>query len=128
MGSIFVHQQSDAPNVESRSVTAKRDPYANLPQRAKRAQTLVYALACVTVGILVFSRALPGAGKIATFASWLVMLMALYLVCVLLHLRDLRQRIRRNNAAINRQCVHCEYNLTGNVSGVCPECGAAIGA
>lgn len=23
-------------------------------------------------------------------------------------------------------CVHCGYNLTGNVSGVCPECGTAI--
>ncbi|GMU37855.1 MAG: hypothetical protein KJ057_08950 [Phycisphaerae bacterium] len=23
-------------------------------------------------------------------------------------------------------CVVCEYDLTGNVSGVCPECGTAI--
>ena len=23
-------------------------------------------------------------------------------------------------------CVHCGYNLTGNVSGVCPECGNAV--
>ena len=23
-------------------------------------------------------------------------------------------------------CSHCSYNLTGNVSGVCPECGTAI--
>ncbi len=23
-------------------------------------------------------------------------------------------------------CVNCEYNLTGNESGVCPECGAEI--
>ena len=23
-------------------------------------------------------------------------------------------------------CVHCGYNLTGNVSGMCPECGMAI--
>ena len=23
-------------------------------------------------------------------------------------------------------CAHCGYNLTGNVSGVCPECGAPI--
>lgn len=23
-------------------------------------------------------------------------------------------------------CVNCGYNLTGNVSGVCPECGASI--
>lgn len=25
------------------------------------------------------------------------------------------------------QCRKCSYNLTGNVSGVCPECGTAIG-
>ncbi|GJM24129.1 MAG: hypothetical protein DHS20C16_05440 [Phycisphaerae bacterium] len=24
------------------------------------------------------------------------------------------------------ECVNCGYNLTGNVSGVCPECGATI--
>lgn len=24
-------------------------------------------------------------------------------------------------------CVYCNYNLTGNVSGVCPECGTAVG-
>jgi len=23
-------------------------------------------------------------------------------------------------------CTHCSYNLTGNVSGVCPECGTPI--
>ena len=23
-------------------------------------------------------------------------------------------------------CEHCSYNLTGNVSGICPECGTAI--
>jgi len=27
-----------------------------------------------------------------------------------------------------RQCVHCSYDLTGNASGVCPECGAKITA
>jgi len=23
-------------------------------------------------------------------------------------------------------CIHCGYNLTGNVSGVCPECGERV--
>ena len=26
------------------------------------------------------------------------------------------------------RCAKCEYNLTGNVSGICPECGTAIPA
>jgi hypothetical protein len=25
-------------------------------------------------------------------------------------------------------CLHCGYDLTGNISGVCPECGTAINA
>jgi len=32
-----------------------------------------------------------------------------------------RRRLRRAN-----WCVQCEYNLTGNVSGVCSECGTPI--
>lgn len=23
-------------------------------------------------------------------------------------------------------CIHCGYNLTGNTSGVCPECGRTV--
>jgi hypothetical protein len=26
------------------------------------------------------------------------------------------------------QCPHCQYNLTGNVSGTCPECGKVLHA
>lgn len=35
----------------------------------------------------------------------------------------LRWRRRRAHCA---QCVRCGYNLTGNVSGVCPECGGVV--
>ncbi|HUN80371.1 MAG TPA: hypothetical protein VMV81_02565, partial [Phycisphaerae bacterium] len=27
----------------------------------------------------------------------------------------------------NKLCFYCGYNLTGNVSGVCPECGRVCG-
>ncbi len=33
---------------------------------------------------------------------------------------QIQRRKRRN------QCVDCAYNLTGNTSGICPECGTAI--
>jgi hypothetical protein len=40
----------------------------------------------------------------------------------------MRRRIRamrRTRAARRGQCVRCGYDLTGNVSGTCPECGTA---
>jgi len=36
---------------------------------------------------------------------------------------EVRRHIRR---ARQKGCCDCGYNLTGNVSGVCPECGAAV--
>jgi len=34
-------------------------------------------------------------------------------------------RYRRRRRGL---CIHCEYDLTGNISGVCPECGHRIDA
>ena len=39
-----------------------------------------------------------------------------------LWLRGAGRHRRRERRRLNR-CVHCGYDLTGNVSGVCPECG-----
>ena len=33
------------------------------------------------------------------------------------------QRRRRRRLRGKRPCVHCGYELTGNTSGICPECG-----
>jgi hypothetical protein len=33
------------------------------------------------------------------------------------------RQLRRSQAAESPLCRHCGYNPTGNVSGVCPECG-----
>ena len=33
-----------------------------------------------------------------------------------------RRLVRRRNGL----CTECEYNLTGNVSGICPECGMKV--
>ena len=32
----------------------------------------------------------------------------------------------KGNGAPSTRCQKCGYNLTGNVSGVCPECGTSI--
>lgn len=33
---------------------------------------------------------------------------------------------KRRNRLLRGQCHVCKYNLTGNVSGICPECGTPI--
>jgi len=40
---------------------------------------------------------------------------------------ELIARARRRYKPNPMECVNCQYNLTGNVSGVCPECGTALG-
>ncbi len=37
-----------------------------------------------------------------------------------------RGPVRRWRRRKRNLCVHCGYNLTGNTSGVCPECGTAV--
>ncbi|UCC30566.1 MAG: hypothetical protein JSU86_20500 [Phycisphaerales bacterium] len=37
-----------------------------------------------------------------------------------------RRAVRRRRCRQKGLCVRCGYNLTGNVSGICPECGAKL--
>jgi hypothetical protein len=36
------------------------------------------------------------------------------------------RELRRQRRASRGQCIHCGYDLTGNMSGVCPECGIPL--
>jgi hypothetical protein len=36
------------------------------------------------------------------------------------------RRVERGNGGEARTCVRCRYDLTGNVSGICPECGTPV--
>jgi hypothetical protein len=38
------------------------------------------------------------------------------------------RRYRRMVRSRNELCTKCEYDLTGNVSGICPECGERVDA
>lgn len=38
----------------------------------------------------------------------------------------LAARLRRRRRVRSGRCAGCRYDLTGNVSGVCPECGATV--
>jgi hypothetical protein len=46
-------------------------------------------------------------------------------VCLILPFYLLRSR-RQHERELRGECQACGYNLTGNVSGVCPECGTPI--
>lgn len=53
--------------------------------------------------------------------TWpLLLLLGFYPALVLVLARKRRRDHRRRRGL----CVRCSYNLTGNTSGVCPECGA----
>ncbi len=45
--------------------------------------------------------------------------LGIYPALLLILRRPLRRRYRRKHDL----CMHCGYNLTGNTSGTCPECG-----
>src|SRR5436190_1201662 len=62
-------------------------------------------------------------GLAASFAVGTIVLPTLDL-CLRMPRVLRRRRDRRRKAA--RRCRRCDYNLTGNVSGVCPECGRSV--
>ena len=47
----------------------------------------------------------------------------LFIYPVVAYYRGPRRRLRRTRKGL---CLRCGYNLIGNVSGVCPECGQAV--
>jgi predicted RNA-binding Zn-ribbon protein involved in translation (DUF1610 family) len=63
-------------------------------------------------------------GIIAYVGSIIIALSCLFAVLGSLHAVRRFERLRRR--LVPRLCTRCGYNLTGNVSGRCPECGARI--
>src|SRR5439155_5802664 len=69
----------------------------------------------------------PGTGRIVTdtTSQWSVPLPLVALLLLTPGVAGLWARVRRRTRRAKGLCVRCGYDLRGNVSGVCPECGAA---
>jgi hypothetical protein len=64
----------------------------------------------------------PSRELIVQLPFWFLILVVSAYPAYALLTGPIRRRIRRARGS----CVKCAYNLTGNTSGVCPECGTAI--
>jgi hypothetical protein len=92
--------------------------------------------AVLVLGEVWWSKAVPGSDILhrphaplpgVVFFGMSPLLAGLILGC--LYRRSLRRSLRRQlNALSKPTCMKCGYNLTGNVSGICPECGTACPA
>lgn len=71
-----------------------------------------------------FARDTGWTGEVLAFGSLAVVLVPTLL---LLHVFDVRRVRKRLWSRLRHLCSFCGYNLTGNTSGVCPECGREIG-
>jgi hypothetical protein len=74
--------------------------------------------ACVWMAVLSISNGLSNIWPIA-LVSWTMLSLP---VALLVGLPFLLRRKRR----VPGTCLRCGYSLTGNVSGVCPECGSVV--
>ena len=82
--------------------------------------------AATIVGITVGFQILAGEVAFGRIPLWLAALPVVALAAggfYVLYARDEAHRLRRERDR-KGLCLHCGYDLTGNVSGVCPECGA----
>lgn len=54
---------------------------------------------------------------------WISLWLPILLFSIYPSIAFIRGPLRRHSRRKRNQCIDCGYNLTGNVSGVCPECG-----
>ena len=61
-------------------------------------------------------------GTVVYIPLWIPLLAVALLTAILFSYSPMRRRVRRKRGL----CAHCGYELTGNVSGQCPECGEMV--
>ena len=87
------------------------------PVATVRALTMIVGYLSAVFGTVVLIR---------TGAPWAVAMLAPIGLVMLAWFRWDRPFEIRQECKAKGLCVTCGYDLTGNVSGVCPECGAAV--
>ncbi|HEY8747029.1 MAG TPA: hypothetical protein VIM11_03575 [Tepidisphaeraceae bacterium] len=68
----------------------------------------------------------PGSGTVGMECALRGPYWAVLLLTSILPVAWVVSRVRRKRISFCPTCPNCTYNLTGNTSGVCPECGAPI--
>lgn len=63
---------------------------------------------------------------VIAFAAGMLVLLVAGTVAIGMELVTLRMERRRISRHRPRPCPRCRYDLTGNVSGICPECGTKL--
>lgn len=63
-----------------------------------------------------------------TFPIWMPFALSCIPPLTILVTRPIARRLRIRRRRRRGLCMQCGYSLRGNVSGVCPECGAPLGA
>src|SRR5579859_2701141 len=74
-----------------------------------------------------FSDPMYADGRPGAYMSSLVLpIWCLVLVFAVLPTISLRKSVVRRRELLRDHCFNCRYDLTGNTSGICPECGTAV--
>lgn len=107
------------------AVTARLDSTIRRVRRRIARPVLEVAVSNSVFGFFISMNSKPVPEVVVRFPLWLpVVVFAFLPIRAFIRGPIARRRLRRRHDL--GQCMGCGYDLTGNVSGICPECGAAI--
>jgi len=108
----------------SRSRGDDRHRYARTAVSLEMIPLAVIVVCCLLVGLLL-SASPPSSGSARVVLLAIALPCTLLLVTSIIRWRELRseKHYRRLYKREPGFCGRCGYDLTGNISGVCPECG-----
>ena len=90
---------------------------------------ILYAAWLIAFVVVMLGRMLLGVGApgdVPINRAYLLMMAVLVIPTAVFFTRWVYDKLRWTTIDDGRHCLNCAYNLTGNTSGGCPECGAPI--